>query len=104
MAFPSVSHPCLPLRSPWDPVSISRTDHLSLSLWRVHTGVMESSKRQSDRPVPTEWHSALLHGDRTRSRYWGGDNKLQTRAGDGKLSHPEMHGECCKAKPGQGKI
>lgn len=51
-----------------------------------------------------EWHSALLHGDRTHRRYWGWDNKLQTRAGDGKLSHPETHGECCKANPGQGKI
>lgn len=43
MAFSSVSHPCLPLRSPWDPVSISRTDHLSLSLciqgsWRAARG------------------------------------------------------------------
>lgn len=55
MAFPSVSHPCLPLWSPWNPVSTSRTGHLSFCLWRVQTGIMESSKRHSHRPVPMEW-------------------------------------------------
>ena len=65
---------------------------------------MESSERQSERPVPMGWHRALLRGGRTCSRYRGWGNKLWTRAGNGKLSHPERGGKCCKADLEPGKI